>query len=81
MALDGALAIIFAIAMLVGFWKLNHYYERSGVIFAIPFSIRRERTPRFFRVTMVLNWAVFAFAALAFLALSIAILASFAFPD
>lgn len=65
MAMDGALAIILAIVMLVGFWKLNRHYQDSGEI-PLPFSIRRDRTPRFFRLTMILNWAAFAFLALAF---------------
>jgi hypothetical protein len=66
---DGLLAIAMAIALLGFLWKLIQHYERTGVIFAVPFSISRARTPRFFKVTMVLNWAVFALATIASLAL------------
>lgn len=54
-----AIAVMLTITVAIGY--LNRHYERNGVIFAVPFSIKRDRTPRFFRVTMILNWIVFAF--------------------
>jgi hypothetical protein len=64
------LAICFFAGMVGVSWKLNRFYERKGDIFAIPWSISRERTPKFFRVTMILNWFVFGFLVLLSLAFS-----------
>ena len=69
-----AIALMFTIAIAIG-W-LNICYERKGVVFAVPFSIKRDRTPTFFRVTMILNWIVFAFTACFALLLTIAIISA-----
>jgi len=73
---DGILAIGLIAALIGLLWKLNRHYERSGAIFAVPFSISRTRTPKFFRLTMLLSWLVFAFAALFALFLSASLIVS-----
>jgi hypothetical protein len=70
------LAIALMLTITVTIWYLNRYYERNGVIFAVPFSIKRDRTPTFFRLTMILNWIVFAFVACFTLLLTIAIISA-----
>jgi hypothetical protein len=73
---DGVIAIVLITALVAAMWKLNRYFERSGRIFAVPFSIDRDRLPRFFRVTMVLNWIVFAIVALFAVLLTAALVTS-----
>jgi len=57
---DQLFAILFMASLCAGVWKLYRYYERSGVIIGIPYSIRRSRTPRLFRGVMILGWISFA---------------------
>ena len=73
---DGVLSIALAAGLITVLWKLNRYYERSGVIFAVPFSISRDRAPKFFRLTMFLNWSLLAFALFFSLVLSASVVTS-----
>ena len=70
------LAILFMAGLTAGIWRLGRYYEQSGTIFAVPFRISRDRTPRLFRGSMILHWASFALTVAFSLLFSIAFIAS-----
>jgi len=57
---DQLFAMTLMACLCAGVWKLNRYYERSGLIIGVPCSIRRSRTPRLFRSMMLLSWISFA---------------------
>jgi hypothetical protein len=73
---DQLFAILFMAIIIVGIWKINCHYERSGVIFGFPFSIRRDHTPRLFRGGMILSWLSFGLMVAFALFLSAAIASS-----
>ena len=49
-----------AIVLMIGIdaliWAVIRYYVRTGRIIAFPFSISRDRTPRWFSINMALLW-------------------------
>ena len=73
---DQLLAMLFMAGLTAGIWRLGRYYEQSGTIFAVPFSISRDRTPRLFRGSMVLHWLSFALMVAFSLLLSTVFIAS-----
>ena len=50
------LMIAFMIGMDVLIWAVIRHYDRTGVILAFPKEISRERTPRWFRMNMLIGW-------------------------
>jgi hypothetical protein len=73
---DQLFVMLLMAGLTAGVWRLNRSYEQSGTIFAVSFSISRDRTPRLFRGSMVLGWLSFALMVAFSLLLSTAFIAS-----
>ena len=54
------MALMIGIDALMLVWI--RYYARTGKIWATPFAISRERTPRWFAINMTVLWLSFALA-------------------
>lgn len=73
---EGFFSILFLAGLTALAWKINRHYMRSGIIFGVPFSIYRSRTPRLFKGVMILGWLSFALMVLFSVTLSVAIIHS-----
>jgi hypothetical protein len=53
------LIISFMIAIDVAIFLVIRTYERRGVILALPWTIQRDKTPRWFRFNQIIGWLSF----------------------
>jgi hypothetical protein len=68
------LIIAFMVAIDVLIFLIIRTYERRGVILALPWTIQRDKTPRWFRFNQIIGWLAFWLAVAFTLVVSVALL-------